>query len=74
LDLAALACGRLDGFYEAPMEHWDRAAGELIVREAGGVVEELSPPREGLSPGLIAAGPALLPELRRVVLGGESSI
>jgi myo-inositol-1(or 4)-monophosphatase len=56
LDLAAVACGRLDAFYEAPMERWDRAAGVLLIREAGGVVTELEAPL-GLSPGVVAAGP-----------------
>ena len=62
LDLAAVACGRLDGYYEAPVEHWDRAAGTLIVEEAGGVVSDLPAPLD-LSTGVVAAGPALHPEL-----------
>lgn len=69
LDLAALACGRLDGFYEAPVEKWDKAAGELLVREAGGTITEMPPPRPGLSPGVIAAGPGLHDALRALVLG-----
>ena len=36
LDLAWVACGRLDGFYEAGLGRWDWAAGSLLVREAGG--------------------------------------
>lgn len=68
IDLATLACGRFDGFYEAPMEPWDRAAGELIVREAGGVVTELPAPK-GLSQGLIAAGPRLHDALSALVMG-----
>lgn len=67
IDLATLACGRFDGFYEAPMEAWDKAAGVLIVQEAGGVVSELPAPK-GLSPGVIAAGPALHDALRELVL------
>lgn len=68
LDLASLACGRLDGFYEAPMERWDKAAGVLIVREAGGKVTELPPPLDHLSPGVIAANPRLHDEISRLVL------
>ena len=68
MDLASLGCGRLDGFYEAPMEPWDKAAGVLIVREAGGTVTELPPPLDHLSPGVIAANPALHGELSRLVL------
>jgi myo-inositol-1(or 4)-monophosphatase len=67
IDLATLACGRFDGFYEAPMEPWDKAAGVLLVREAGGVVSELSAPK-GLSPGVIAAGSALHDQLRALVI------
>lgn len=67
IDLATLACGRFDGFYEAPMEAWDRAAGVLLVREAGGVVSELSAPK-GLAPGVIAAGPGLHDTLRALVV------
>lgn len=67
LDLAAVACGRLDGFYEAPMKHWDRAAGEMLIKEAGGVVEPLSPP-VGKDMGVIASGPALHPLLKQEVL------
>jgi myo-inositol-1(or 4)-monophosphatase len=68
LDLAWLACGRLDGFFEAPMEPWDKAAGILLVTEAGGVVTELAAPFD-LSPGVIAANPSLHPLLEQVVLG-----
>jgi myo-inositol-1(or 4)-monophosphatase len=67
VDLASVACGRLDGFYEAPMEIWDRAAGDLVVREAGGVTSRLEAPFGG-SPGLIASGSRLHQELRRLVL------
>lgn len=67
IDLATLACGRFDGFYEAPMEAWDKAAGVLIVREAGGVVSELPAP-VGLSPGVVAAGPGLHDALRELVV------
>jgi myo-inositol-1(or 4)-monophosphatase len=67
IDLSSLACGRFDGFYEAPMERWDRAAGELLIAEAGGVVSELPPPH-GLSTGVIAANPPLHEQLRELVL------
>lgn len=38
LDLAAVACGRFDGFWEFGLHSWDTAAGVLLVREAGGRV------------------------------------
>jgi fructose-1,6-bisphosphatase/inositol monophosphatase family enzyme len=59
LDLCHVAAGRLDGYYERGINHWDWAAGALIVREAGGVVV----PLVGGRPGLAAAGPRLVEEL-----------
>lgn len=38
LDLAYVACGRLDGFWESDLDAWDVAAGALLVKEAGGIV------------------------------------
>ncbi len=38
LDLAYVACGRFDGFWESALQPWDVAAGVLLVREAGGTV------------------------------------
>ena len=40
LDLAYVAAGRLDGYWESGLESWDMAAGALIVREAGGLVTD----------------------------------
>ena len=40
LDLAWLAAGRIDGFWEFNLKAWDIAAGALIVREAGGIVSD----------------------------------
>ena len=59
LDLCYLAAGRLDGYYERGLKHWDWAAARLIVTEAGGSVAELP----GTPPGLAAASPGLLPAL-----------
>jgi myo-inositol-1(or 4)-monophosphatase len=42
-DLAWVACGRVDGYYEVPTMHWDRAAGVLLVAEAGGRTTPLAP-------------------------------
>ncbi len=41
LDLAAVACGRFDGFWEFGLKPWDTAAGVLLVKEAGGRVTDL---------------------------------
>jgi myo-inositol-1(or 4)-monophosphatase len=40
MDLAAVACGRFEGFWEFGLHTWDAAAGILLVREAGGVVTQ----------------------------------
>ncbi len=42
LDLAYVACGRLDGFYEINLQPWDTAAGWLLVTEAGGRLSDFS--------------------------------
>lgn len=42
LDLADVACGRFDGFWELMLAPWDIAAGILLVREAGGIVTDLA--------------------------------
>jgi myo-inositol-1(or 4)-monophosphatase len=42
LDLAYVACGRLDGFWEGDLHQWDTAAGILMVREAGGHCTDLT--------------------------------
>ena len=38
LDLADVACGRYDAFWELRLNAWDMAAGSLLIREAGGIV------------------------------------
>jgi myo-inositol-1(or 4)-monophosphatase len=59
LDLAWLAAGRLDGYYERGLNPWDWAAGRLLVTEAGGALGEL----RGEPPGLVAASGELLDRL-----------
>ena len=56
LDLADVAAGRLDGFWELSLAPWDVAAGVLLVREAGGVVTDLDGRDAGLGHGPIVAG------------------
>jgi myo-inositol-1(or 4)-monophosphatase len=66
IDLAWVACGRLDGYYELGTRHWDRAAGVLLVTEAGGVVVPLDPVGES-GDGVLAANPALYAPLSHLV-------
>jgi myo-inositol-1(or 4)-monophosphatase len=61
LDLAYVACGRVDAFFERGLKRWDEAAGRLLVSEAGGVVEDLDGEPDGV---VAAATPTLLEELR----------
>ena len=68
LDLCSVACRRLDGFFEAYTEPWDRAAGALIVTEAGGIVSE-GPAPVGGGTTIVASNEILHDELRRLVLG-----
>jgi myo-inositol-1(or 4)-monophosphatase len=67
LDLAWVAAGRLDAFYEHGLAEWDHAAGDLLVREAGGVVLPL-PAAGGLRPGVLAGPSALAAELAPLLL------
>ena len=53
LDLAYVASGRYDGFWERRLKPWDVAAGMLIVKEAGGLVEAIGPERNILQHGEI---------------------
>jgi myo-inositol-1(or 4)-monophosphatase len=67
LDLAAVACGRFDGFWEFGLHSWDTAAGVLLVREAGGVVTNFS--GEPYRPGdyeTLASNGRIHAELRQV--------
>ena len=67
LDLAWVACGRLDGFYEWGIKHWDRAAGMLLVAEAGGAVSVFDP-GGGLEPCVVAAAADQHGPLRELVV------
>lgn len=51
IDLAYVACGRLDGFFEMTLQPWDYAAGMLLIREAGGVITNWQGETPGLSSG-----------------------
>jgi len=57
IDLAYVACGKFDGFYEITLNAWDMAAGIILVEEAEGVVSDFWGSREMLFNGSIIAGP-----------------
>lgn len=56
LDLAYVAAGRLDGYWEIGLEKWDLAAGALMVEEAGGVVSDFSGGDDYFNTGNIIVG------------------
>ncbi len=58
LDLAWVAAGRLDGFWESGLSLWDMAAGDLLIREAGGLVTDYQGGVSYLEQGQIVAGNA----------------
>ena len=58
LDLAYVACGRFDGYWERGINSWDVAAGVLLVREAGGFVESIKPDQSPVESGQIIAANA----------------
>lgn len=56
LDLAWLAAGRTDGFFEIGLQQWDIAAGALLVTEAGGLIGDISGGARHLESGNVVAG------------------
>lgn len=72
LELAWLAAGRFDGFFELGLKPWDVAAGALLIQEAGGVIRRIDgAPFDVRCGDLLAAGPGLADTLEqecRVVL------
>ena len=69
LDLATVAAGRTDGYYEEFLNSWDVAAGVLLVREAGGVVTAYDgTPLDVAQPaGVVATNPALHAEIAGLI-------
>lgn len=65
LDLAYVAAGRLDGFWEIGLSEWDMAAGILLIQEAGGIVTDLGGDSRQLETGNVVAGP---PRLHQAML------
>ena len=67
LDLASVAAGRFDGFWEFGLHKWDTAAGALLVQEAGGKVTDLAGEDYRLGGPVILATNALIHEEMRDV-------
>lgn len=69
VDICAVACGRLDAYWEQSIHAWDIAAGTLIVEEAGGTVTSLQGDRDYFKPpyAVIAAAPGIHQELFEIL-------
>ncbi len=68
LDLAYVAAGRLDGFWEFGLSDWDTAAGALIVKEAGGMVSDIKGNQyTGDSASILAANPGVFKHFLQTV-------
>ena len=70
LDLAYVAAGRFDGYWERGLSPWDVAAGAVLVREAGGFVKEIEGGDFLKTGAVTAANEKLLPLLTKAVRGG----
>tara|TARA_B100000579_G_scaffold420855_1_gene421009 strand:+ start:461 stop:1264 length:804 start_codon:yes stop_codon:yes gene_type:complete len=60
LDIANVACGRFDGFWQRELSYWDIAAAEIILKEAGGFIENLTPKENELNKSSIIASNSLI--------------
>ena len=68
LDLAYVAAGRLDGFWEIGLSPWDMAAGSLLITEAGGYVGDLEGNEPYMDSGnILAANPKIFVEMLKVI-------
>lgn len=68
LDLAYVACGRTDGFFEIGLKPWDMAAGALLVQEAGGLVSDFAGEAAYLDTGnLVSGNPKVFAQLLQIV-------
>ena len=67
IDMAYVACGRLDGFWELNLKIYDMAAGLLIVQEAGGTVTDFSGDMENLPAEVLATNTQIHNEMSRIL-------
>ncbi len=74
LDLADVACGRFDGFWELALAPWDVAAGILLIREAGGIVTDFAgSPAQPEHGAVVAGNPIIHPWLLHTLHGVADS-
>lgn len=71
LDLAYVAAGRYEGFWERSLNSWDLAAGMLIVKEAGGFAEPIDPKGDILEDGeIVCANEPIFGQFAKVIRNG----
>lgn len=74
LDLAHVACGRLDGFWEFGLKPWDMAAGCLLIQEAGGITTDFDESDNYLGSGNIIAGSPKIYEQMVKILSVQANL
>ena len=68
MDLAYVASGRYDGFWEFGLKPWDVAAGVLLIQEAGGLVKGMIPGEDAVESGsLLCGNPHLFDPMSEIV-------
>jgi myo-inositol-1(or 4)-monophosphatase len=67
LDLAYVAAGRIDGFWEFGLSPWDTAAGALLIQEAGGRVGTATGAEYSLGANIVAGNPKVYQALIEVI-------
>jgi len=74
LDMAYVAAGRFDGYWERGIQSWDVAAGIIIVREAGGIVRTIEGTGNPIyARSIIASSPALIDPFTKLIGGGPEA-
>jgi myo-inositol-1(or 4)-monophosphatase len=76
IDLAYVACGRIDGFWEVAIKTWDIAAGSLLVQEAGGIATRPNGALDFMIPpcSILASNPKLHPILVEVFQNFDNKV
>ena len=68
LDLAYVAAGRLDGYWEGQLKIWDMAAGVLLIKEAGGLLSDFEGNDHYLESGdVVCGGIKIFKEMQKLV-------
>ena len=60
LDLASVACGRYEGFWESGLKVWDIAAGALLIQESGGIITDFDGEQDFLENGTVVAASSII--------------